>query len=212
FCVNLLYYGLSLHLYHLPGNTYLNFFIGSVVELAAYIIAYLILDRIGRKTVHLATMFASGIACLVVIVPVLFLPSEYSGLITVLAMIGKTTSSICYATLYIMTAELLPTVVRSSGFAFCSIFESFSAMTSPYIADLGRLMGGHLSQALPMIVFGSAALLAGILSIQLPETLGRDLPETIHDALVYERFVFIKMIISPVQLCLSPCTLENFLG
>ncbi|GFO07325.1 organic cation transporter protein [Plakobranchus ocellatus] len=54
-------------------------------------------------------------------------------------------------------------------------------------SNKGRLMGGHLSQALPMIVFGSAALLAGILSIQLPETLGRDLPETIHDALVYER-------------------------
>ncbi|GFO07324.1 solute carrier family 22 member 3-like [Plakobranchus ocellatus] len=64
---------------------------------------------------------------------------------------------------------------------------AISGGTTETDVEEGRLMGGHLSQALPMIVFGSAALLAGILSIQLPETLGRDLPETIHDALVYER-------------------------
>ncbi|KAK3766832.1 hypothetical protein RRG08_051976 [Elysia crispata] len=187
FCVNLIYSGLSLNLDNLPGNPFINFLIGCSVELVAYVLTFLVLDRLGRKRVHTAAMLFGGIACLLVIVPVTYLPSENSWVVTALAMLGKTAAAICYATLYIMTSELFPTVVRSSGLACCSIFENIAATSSPYIADLGKLVGGNLSQALPMMVMGSCALLAGLLSTQLPETLGRDLPETVQDALNYDR-------------------------
>ncbi|GFR78056.1 organic cation transporter protein, partial [Elysia marginata] len=187
FCVNLLYYGLSLNLDNLPGNPYINFLISCTVELVAYVITFFILDRVGRKRVHTAAMFVGGVACLAVIVPVAYLSSEYTWVVTALAMVGKTAAAICYATLYIMTTELFPTVVRNSGLACCSIFESTASMSAPYIADLGKLVRGRLSQALPMLVFGSCALVAGLVSTQLPETLGRELPETVEDALNYDR-------------------------
>lgn len=43
---------------------------------------------------------------------------------------------------------------------------------------------------LPSIIFGTTALLAGVLTILLlPETLGRKMPETVDDALALSQYV-----------------------
>lgn len=44
-------------------------------------------------------------------------------------------------------------------------------------------MSGSFGKALPLIVFGGLSVLAGLLSLILPETNGRILPETIQDAI-----------------------------
>jgi len=44
------------------------------------------------------------------------------------------------------------------------------------------LVGGKVGEALPLIVFGIVAVAAGLLCLQLPETLNRQLPDTIEEA------------------------------
>ncbi|KAF7277417.1 hypothetical protein GWI33_007518, partial [Rhynchophorus ferrugineus] len=39
----------------------------------------------------------------------------------------------------------------------------------------------HIWQPLPLLIFGSLALIGGILSLVLPETLNKKLPETIEE-------------------------------
>merc|ERR1719228_1970912 len=56
-------------------------------------------------------------------------------------------------------------------------------MVAPYIADLGDIAGGSFGTALPFVVFGACAVLAGLLALTLPETLNKPLPETIDDAI-----------------------------
>ena len=44
-----------------------------------------------------------------------------------------------------------------------------------------RLIGGDFGKALPLIIFGSLSIVAGLLALLLPETLNKHLPETIED-------------------------------
>ncbi|KAK0064416.1 organic cation transporter protein [Biomphalaria pfeifferi] len=185
--VNLLYYGISLSLDNLAGSTYVNFLIGGVVELVAYAVCLLLLDRTGRKKMYCVSMFIGAISCLAVVLPITLGNQSHMWIATVLAMIGKLCSSACYAILYILSAELFPTVIRNSGIGFCSVFENIGGMISPYIADMGIVLGGAFAQGLPMTVFGTVSIIAAFLSLFLPETLHRTLPETIQDAIDFDK-------------------------
>ncbi|KAK3593127.1 hypothetical protein CHS0354_018255 [Potamilus streckersoni] len=102
-------------------------------------------------------------------------------------MIGKLGASAAFGIIYIFSAELYPTVVRNSGMGASSCCARIGGMVAPYITDLGRLVGGDFGRGLPLVVFGGASVAAGLLSLFLPETLNRNLPETIEDAIHYRK-------------------------
>ena len=52
-----------------------------------------------------------------------------------------------------------------------------------YGISQGQIMTGEFGKALPLVIFGGASVLAGVLALGLPETLGRKLPETLQDSL-----------------------------
>ena len=43
-------------------------------------------------------------------------------------------------------------------------------------------MTSQFGKALPLIIFGSASVVAGLLALYLPETMATGLPETVEDA------------------------------
>ena len=51
----------------------------------------------------------------------------------------------------------------------------------------GKLVEGDFGTALPLIIFGGLSVIAGLLSLILPETKGKILPETIADAQQFGR-------------------------
>nr|KAG5711199.1 hypothetical protein BaRGS_004843 [Batillaria attramentaria] len=103
-------------------------------------------------------------------------------LTTALAMVGKLCVSGAFSVIYLITAELYPTVLRNFGMGCSSTVARVGSAVSPYIADLGVYVGGQFGKALPLIIFGAFAVTAGGLSLILPETLNRKLPDTIEDA------------------------------
>ena len=49
---------------------------------------------------------------------------------------------------------------------------------------------GNLGRALPQVVFAAVAVTAGLLSLLLPETLGRKLPDSLEEAANFGKYDF----------------------
>ena len=49
------------------------------------------------------------------------------------------------------------------------------------------LIQGDIAKAVPLIIFGGAAMIAAVLSSFLPETLNRKLPDTVDEAERFDR-------------------------
>ncbi|XP_061177668.1 organic cation transporter protein-like [Saccostrea echinata] len=183
--VSMTYYGLSLNTGNLGGDFYVNFLISGVVEFPAYGLCLILLDRWGRKKCHCTSMLLGGIACLCTIFTISFGGKEFQWLTTTLAMIGKLGSAAAFAVIYVFSAELYPTVVRNAGMGASSCCARIGGILAPYVADSGVLIGGQFGQAVPLVIFGGASVLAGLLSLKLPETLDESLPETIDDGIAF---------------------------
>ncbi|CAG5126318.1 unnamed protein product, partial [Candidula unifasciata] len=188
--INLLYYGLTLNVENLAGSTYLNYLYGGLAEIVAYTLCLFLLDRTGRRKLHCLCMLTGGISCLAVIFPL------HQWLRTVLAMIGKLCASGSYAIIYIMSAELFPTSCPKLGHRLLLHSGKRRRHVGPlcrrhgesvaFLAGYGMLIGGPFASGLPMLVFGGVSIIAAFLSLLLPETLHRALPETIQDAIDFD--------------------------
>ena len=173
--INLCYYGLTMNSVNLNGNIFLNSLLGVLIEAPGYLIAMLTMDRFGRKPILVLCQLVSGCAC----IAAGFVPASLPVVTSVLSCLGKLGTSAAFALIYLYSAEMFPTEVRNTSLGTCSMVARLGGFLAPYIASLGSAEGdGYV----PFLIFGIATLLGGSTAIILPETLGRDLPDTIQQA------------------------------
>ncbi|EFN82259.1 Solute carrier family 22 member 21 [Harpegnathos saltator] len=168
------YYGLSLNSVAFAGDKYTNFMLVAVVEIPGYFLTWLLTDYVGRKATLSGSFLLSGAFCLAI----QFVPaaaSTYGPLL--LYMAGKLCITIAFATVYIYTTELFPTTMRHSLLGICSMTGRVGSILSPQTPLLAQIM-----PALPLILFGAMGMVAGVLSLIFPETLGTKLPDTVWEA------------------------------
>ncbi|KAK7107667.1 hypothetical protein V1264_015553 [Littorina saxatilis] len=180
---SLTYYGLSWNVGTLGGSVYVNFLLSGVVELVSFVFCVLLLDRIGRRPLNCGLMMVAGVTCTATVFPVLYAGPDLQWLTVVLAMIGKLGIAGSFATIWVFSSELFPTVIRNSGMGTSSVCARIGGIIAPYIANLGQTIGGDAGTAVPLVIFGVSSIIAGLLLLLLPETLNRRLPETIDDAI-----------------------------
>ncbi|XP_064597394.1 organic cation transporter protein-like [Liolophura sinensis] len=172
FAVSIGYYGLILNTGRLDGFKYTNFIIGAGVEIGAYLLAILILYYCGRRWPMMAYFAAGGIACIV------------AGNITdqtaktVLALVGRFGMAGAFSVMFLYTSELYPTVLRNVGLGSCVFWTRIGGLLAPQI----NLLGAETYKPLPFILFGALSIAAAILGLLLPETLNRELPDTLEDS------------------------------
>merc|ERR1711874_452584 len=176
--IAMVYYGLSFNSKNIGGDIYISMFINGLAEAVACLAIIPALARLGRVKIYTGTFILSGAACLAVAIILWVAPANsYLGLIISLAMTGKFFISGTFALAYLYTAELFPTPVRNVAVGGASTFARIGSMSAPYIVDiLGRLNAG-----IPTVIFGAASIIAGLLSLLLPETLNKKLPENVAD-------------------------------
>ncbi|XP_013146966.1 PREDICTED: organic cation transporter protein-like [Papilio polytes] len=169
----LVYYGLSINSTSLSGSMYLNFILTCAIEIPGNFAAVLILDRVGRKPTLSVGYFLSA-ACNITFA---FLPSDLSVLRLVIYLLGKFGISVVMTSLYVYTSELYPTEFRHSLLAFSSMIGRIGSICAPLTPALMVYWAG-----IPSVMFGAMGLLAGLLVLTQPETLGTKLPDTLAEA------------------------------
>ncbi|GFR90248.1 organic cation transporter protein [Elysia marginata] len=179
---SMIFYGLSLNSGDLSGNVYVNFVLMATAELVSFLFALFVMDITGRKKLHCSSMIVGGVACLATMFPVMYGRNDINWLTIALSLVGKFGSTVGFAVIYVYTAELFPTVLRNSIIGICSVCARIGGILAPFIGDMGKQVGGKLEIALPLVIFGGASVVAGLLVLFLPETSHTVLPETIEDA------------------------------
>eukprot|EP01025_Chloroclados_australasicus_P053962 TRINITY_DN6395_c1_g2_i2.p1 TRINITY_DN6395_c1_g2~~TRINITY_DN6395_c1_g2_i2.p1 ORF type:complete len:599 (+),score=48.29 TRINITY_DN6395_c1_g2_i2:117-1799(+) len=165
------YYGIQLSLGALGGNPYFNIFLMGFVEIISYVIGAQLVEKIGRNALIVWGLWICGFACLITG------PVPQGTIRVIFALIGKFGASIAFNTLFMYTVELFPTVVRSKSLGTCSLSARLGGIAAPGIVALGTFFGTVTSFA----IFGISTIVAGILLVFLPETLGSSLMETFED-------------------------------
>merc|ERR1719348_968698 len=115
--VTLGYYGITFGMANLTESLFLNFALGSLIEIPSYI--------------------------------------------AVLALV------------YMYTAELYPTLIRSTAVGSCSLMARIGGMLAPQIT---LYLPNVTNDSVPYYLMGSCSLVGGLLALLLPETLGSSLP------------------------------------
>ncbi|EAA00192.3 AGAP012383-PA, partial [Anopheles gambiae str. PEST] len=171
----MVYFGLSLNSVSLSGNKYLNFILVSLIELPGFFLMQLILDRVGRKKTLFTTLVLSGLFC---IISVFIADIDAPALHLTLFLLSKLSITMSFGTLYIYTVEIFPTNLRQSLLSTCSMFGRIGSMIAPQTPLLAKVW-----TPLPMILFGCLGISSAITSLQFPETLNNELPNTLEEAM-----------------------------
>ncbi|XP_013378740.1 organic cation transporter protein [Lingula anatina] len=174
FTVSLVFYGLSLSTSELPGgNDYLNLSLSGLVEFPGFLLCILLMDRIGRRACLCMSMIFCGVACITASV----IPKDagLDWLVITFTMTGKAFSGASFVLVYNYSAEAFPTVIRNGVVGVSSMFARVGGVLAPLV----NLMGAYTIRQFPPIVFGVTSLVAGLLALLLPETMGLPMPETL---------------------------------
>uniref|UniRef100_A0A1B6ML33 Major facilitator superfamily (MFS) profile domain-containing protein n=1 Tax=Graphocephala atropunctata TaxID=36148 RepID=A0A1B6ML33_9HEMI len=167
------YYGLTLDSVSIGGNRYVNFILMSLVEIPASVVSLWVPDipALGRRWTTAGSFFISGAACWAF----WLIDEEDEMWDNVLILTGKFCSTLTIAVIYLYTAEIFPTELRTSLLAVCSTVGRLGPLFVPQIPLLADYMN-------PMILFGAVSMLGGLLILGCPETLNTKLPDTIEEA------------------------------
>ncbi|XP_045856411.1 solute carrier family 22 member 4 isoform X2 [Meles meles] len=177
------YFALSLNAPNLHGDAYLNCFLSALIEVPAYITAWLLLRRLPRRYIIAGVLFLGGGVLLLI----QFVPADYNFLSIGLVMLGKFGITSAFSMLYVFTAELYPTPVRNMAVGVTSMASRVGSIIAPYFVYLGAY-----NRVLPYIVMGSLTVFIGIITLFFPESFGMTLPETLEQMQKVKGFRFRK--------------------
>lgn len=170
-CCTIIFDALLRSIGALAFNFFLSFTLLSLTEFPSLLIVSFTLDLTGRKWITVTMMFCCSIFSLLTA----FVPNSVVSVLC--AIIARFGVNICYTVTLQWAAEMLPTPVRGSGSSIVQICGYIATVISPYIVYLKVYM-----PVLPLIIVGGIAGIGTIAAIFLPETAGKNMPQTFEEA------------------------------
>ncbi|XP_023332421.1 organic cation transporter protein [Eurytemora carolleeae] len=170
FASSFMMYGLSLNWQNLTGDLFLTFLIASCLDFPAKAFSVISLLFYGRKLPYIGLTFIAGILFVIILV----VPKAGNDtIILVLSLIASFCVSSSFGMLWMWMSELMPTTVRNAGVGSASMIARVGGVLATTVGKLA-----DVSPSIPISMFAFSALLSASLSILLPETQGKPLPDT----------------------------------
>uniref|UniRef100_H2RVK8 Solute carrier family 22 member 21 n=1 Tax=Takifugu rubripes TaxID=31033 RepID=H2RVK8_TAKRU len=166
--VTITYLGVSLNTGNLHGNAFLNCFLSALVEIPAYFLSWVFFRWCSRRVTVFSTLCMAGMFLLII----QLIPSELIYVAIGLEMMAKFAVTVAFSIVYGYTVELYPTVLRTTALGSCSMMGKIGSIVAPYFIYLRSY-----SVSLPYILIGCLAVLLALLSLLLPESHGKPLPD-----------------------------------
>ena len=171
FGIYLTYYGGIFALDTVGANIYISATVINCSELVAYVASNPIVRFVPRKVAFPLCFFAVAICCM------MFLVTTNPTIYMVLAMLTKFFISIGFSIVFIYTAELYPTTVRSLGIGLTTFVGKFGCALAPILISYFK----YTLDIHPMVSFGIFSIFAGITVCFLKETLKMELDDEIPE-------------------------------
>ncbi|XP_052099420.1 solute carrier family 22 member 5-like [Mytilus californianus] len=178
------YFGLTLNSAQLAGNRFLNLFLYQVVEIFAMLTFLLIINRLKRR--HVSMLFHGIAGVSLVISALLGSFKNYSDKFTTasvaLSFLGKFGISASFSTIFLYTPELYPTNLRNIGIGIASSAGRIGGLLAPF----STLLTEYLEWG-PGVVFGVCCISVTVLQHFLPESSGKEMPQTVQELKAWKR-------------------------
>jgi hypothetical protein len=177
FLVTLLYYGIILLTtevfqsgedeFHkcvkLTANDYRDVFITSCAEIPSLVAALFMVDYFGRRVTLMVAFF--GMACALIL---LILVADSRTGQGVMLFGSRGCANLAFTVIYIGTAEMYPTIYRTTGLGSASAMARIGGFAAPYIAQVMY----DASSTIAVLSMASLAFLASYVAKLLPEVAG----------------------------------------
>jgi MFS family permease len=178
FVTAFVYYGFAFNFGDLGGNLFINFLTSAGSEVIADGVCLLGLSRFSRRK-FLFTLLSGVFLGSMVAIPFYLFRFKGSFIISlILSLVSKFFVSCCFIAIYNLSSEIYPTVVRQIGMGANSAVARVGGILAPFIHELSHFT--HITAALAL--FAGLSLVNAFLVLLLPETKGREVPDTIEEA------------------------------
>ena len=159
--IGMIFYILTFAADEIGGSLYTNYFILHVTSgLPVLFTLVYFCNRLGRKKTILASLILTGTSCILVA----FLPQGRAKV--AVAITGKFFVTNSFFGVYIWSAEILPTAIRSEGMGFLQVTARIGSALAPIIVKVFI----KFNKVVPFVLVGALGCIAFALSLYLPET------------------------------------------
>ncbi|CAL4104887.1 unnamed protein product, partial [Meganyctiphanes norvegica] len=173
FFTSSVYYGIPLNAHSFTNNPFLYISIVGLAEVPSCLFGSFLLKRIGNIKTVIAMLLVPACSLILVLVT----PDTVIWIRWVLVGLAVMAIGLVQNTCMVLTNEIFPTVVRSTGFSICLMAYYMAYLFSSYINSILE----HKVWWLFNVICSASCIMGALLAIQLPETQGKPLCENVTD-------------------------------